>query len=57
MSNTTNTSLLEEARDYLDSGDLDSTPLRGMIEADIKANDLEALWAHVLQARDMLRDE
>lgn len=56
MSNTSNETLLLEANSYLD-GSLSSTPLEGMIKADIEANDLEALWKHVIQARDLLREE
>lgn len=57
MSNQQNDSLLEEAQDYIDSGDLSSTPLEEMLERDIKTGDLESLWHHVIEARAMLRDD
>lgn len=57
MSNAINEALFLEAQDYIDSGELSSTPMEGMLENDIKNNDLESLWAHLLEARDFLRDE
>lgn len=56
MSHNSNTQLIEEANSYL-TGDLSGTPLEGMIEADLDANDLDMLWSHIMDARDMLRDE
>lgn len=49
--------LVDEAREYIDSGELSSTPLEGILEADLKAKDYEALWHHLIQARDLLREE
>lgn len=57
MSSIVNDALIEEAWDYINSGDLSSTPLEKALENDINTNDLEALWAHLQDARDMLRDE
>ena len=57
MSDISNDNLVTEARDYIDSGDLSSTPLEGVLEADLKSNDMEMLWVHLMQARDMLRPQ
>lgn len=57
MSNLVNERLLEEAQSYIDSGELSSTIMEGILEADIKNNDLEALWEHLMQVRDILREE
>jgi len=57
MSNLTNDNLIEEAMDYINSGELSSTPLEKLIEQDIKNVDLDSLWYHVLEARNILRDD
>lgn len=57
MSSAVNEALLLEAQDYINSGELSSTPMEGMLENDIKHGDLEALWAHIIQVRSFLRDE
>lgn len=57
MVSTLADSLLKEALGYIASGDLTSTPLEGMLESDIANKDYESLWQHILQAREMLRDE
>lgn len=57
MSTDVNTNLIEEAQEYVQSGELSSTPLQGMIEADLEHGDLTALWYHVVEARNLLRDE
>ena len=57
MSNTVNDSLIDEAMDYINSGDLSSTPMEAMLEQDIKSGDLDSLWQHILQARNFLREE
>lgn len=57
MSNDVNTSLVEEAWEYINSGDLSGTRLDLALEHDINTDDMEALWEHLLQARDLLREE
>ena len=57
MSNVVNEALLTEAQELINSGELSSTPMEGMLENDIKMGDLEALWQHLIQAREFLRDE
>lgn len=57
VSNLVNEALIEEAWDYINSGDLSSTPMEKMLEEDIKNYDMEALWAHLVQAREFLRTE
>lgn len=57
MSHDMNTGLLEEAADYINSGDLSSTPMEEMLERDIESGDLTALWEHLKQVRDYLRQE
>lgn len=57
MSNEVNTNLIEEAQEYVSSGELSGTPLQDMLEADLKTGDLQALWFHVVEARNMLREE
>lgn len=57
VSNSTNDSMLEEAWDYINSGDLSSTGLDKVMEANIVNNDMEGLWKNLVQARDLLREE
>lgn len=57
MSNALNEALLTEAQEYINSGELSSTPMEGMLENDIKNNDLESLWAHLINVREFLREE
>ncbi len=57
MNSVLSDDLLKEALSYIVSDDLASTPLEGMLEADIANKDYESLWQHILQAREMLRDE
>ena len=57
MSHEVNTNLIEEANEYINSGELSSTPLQGMLEADVKSGDMTGLWQHVVEARNMLREE
>lgn len=49
--------LIAEAEDYINSGDLSSTVLEKMMMEDIKTGDVTALWYHVLEARNMLRED
>lgn len=57
ISNAVNEALLLEAHELIHSGDLSSTPLEGMLENDLKSGDLEALWQHLIEARNFLREE
>lgn len=57
MSNDVNSKLIEEAQEYITSGELSSTPIEKMLEEDIKHGDLDALWHHVVEARNFLRDD
>lgn len=57
MSQEVNSTLLEEAQDYITSGDLSGTNLDRALELDIHMNDLDSLWQHILEARDLLRDD
>lgn len=57
MSNTVNDTLLEEALEYCNSGDLSSTPLEKLILNAIDRNDLEAVRKYVIEARNLLRDQ
>lgn len=57
MSNSVNTTLIEEAEEYIHSGELSSTPMEGMLENDLKTGDMESLWRHIAEVRDFLRSE
>ncbi len=57
MSDAVNSALMEEAIEYINSGELSSTPMEGMLEEDIKRGDLEALWQHIVEVRNFLREE
>lgn len=57
MSSAVNEALLLEAQEHINSGDLSSTPMEGMLENDIKNGDLESLWAHLTEVRNFLRPE
>lgn len=57
MSNAINEALLLEAEEYINSGELSSTPMEAMLEEDIKHGDLQALWQHIMEVRDFLREE
>ncbi len=57
ISNAVNDALFEEAQEYIRDGSISSTPMQAMLENDIKNNDLESLWQHVFEVRDMLREE
>lgn len=61
MSNLVNSviyeQLISEAMDYIDSGDLSSTPLEQTLVNDISRDDMEALENHLVEAREILRDE
>lgn len=56
MSDLVIDSLLEEALSYIANDELASTPLEGMLEADIANKDYETLWSHIIQARELLND-
>lgn len=57
MSDLVNDQLIDEAQEYINDGSVSSTPMQGMLENDLMSNDLEALWHHIVQVRDMLREE
>lgn len=58
MSNQVNDALIEEANVYINSGELSSMgALEKALIWDLQSNDMEALWAHVSQARNLLREE
>lgn len=57
MSNAINETLLFEAEEWINSGELSSTPMEAMLEEDIKHGDLQALWQHIMEVRDFLREE
>ena len=57
MSHKVNDTLIEEAKELINSGELSSTPLEKMLEADLQANDLDSMWRHLVEARDFLRDD
>lgn len=58
MSNQVNDALIEEANVYINSGELSSMgALEKALIVDLQTNDMESLWNHVRQARDLLRDE
>lgn len=57
MSQTENSNLLDEATEYINSGDLSSTPLEKMLHNDLLQGDMTALWQHVLAARNFLRED
>lgn len=57
MSNAANDSLIDEAMDYINSGDLSSTPMEEMLEHDIESGDLTSLWGHILEVRNFLRED
>lgn len=57
MSHNNNTALIEEANEYLNDGSVSSTFLEELLRADLENDDMESLWRHIVQVREMLRDE
>lgn len=55
MSNLVNDRLVEEAQELIP--ELEGTGLGEVMEKNIADNDYEALWQHIKEARDMLREE
>lgn len=49
--------LIDEAMDYIEGGDLSSTPLETILRNDINRDDMEALENHLIEARELLREE
>jgi hypothetical protein len=52
-----NDQLIEEAQEYINSGELSSTPYQDALEADLKYSDLDSLWHHIILVRDFLRED
>lgn len=55
MSDLLNNALIDEAQELIP--ELAGTGLDEVLESNIAQNDLEALWQHIMEARDVLREE